>query len=142
MQERKVEFMSISWKGESLSQKASLAGTVLALVSLVGFVIYGAIYTVYFDLGVIILLLAGAVCSAAYVALKGVIAELAPLAAVLLITAALGLFFLNSYPVWADWYGGFTMYGSEGGIAPVIVLIVLYLLAVICDMIACFTARQ
>ena len=133
--------MKLTFKDMSLSRKAAAAGTALAVIALAAFIVYGAVYTVYYDLGVIVFLLLGALCSAAYVLADHKIAEFAPLAAVLLVTFALGLCFLNSYPVWADWYGGFTMYGSEGGIAPVIVLLVLDLAAIACDMIACFTQR-
>ena len=55
---------------------------------------------------------------------------------------ALGLFFLNSYNVWADWYGGFTMYGSRGGIGPVIALMVILLAGCITGTVSCFTVRR
>lgn len=134
--------MSIDIKGKSFSAKASLLATLLTIVSLIGFIIYGAVYTVYFDWAVILFLIIGGVFSAIYALYDNRFADFAPLFAVIFMTAALGLFFLNSYPVWADWYGGFTMYGSEGGIVPVIVLIVLYLLTIIFDMIACFTPKS
>lgn len=133
--------MKLTFKDMSLSRKAAAAGTALAVIALAAFIVYGAVYTVYYDLGVIVFLLLGALCSAAYVLADHKIAEFAPLAAVLLVTFALGLCFLNSYPVWADWYGGFTMYGSQGGIVPVVIVLALLLLGILAGIISCFTSK-
>lgn len=129
-------------KNKSFSEKASLLGGILALVSLVAFCIYGIIYNRYFDTTVALCFLLGALSSGAYGFIDKPVAEYAPLAAVFFDGFGLGLFFLNSYEVWADWWGGFNMYGSSGGIAPVITIIVLILLSAICNIVACFTVRK
>lgn len=127
---------------KSFSEKAGLAGGALSLVSLIAFCIYGITYSQYFDITVAACFLLGALCSAVYGVSDSKAAEYGPLAGVFFAGFGLGLFFLNSYEVWADWWGGFDMYGSAGGIAPVITIMVITFLSAICDIIACFTVRE
>lgn len=134
--------MKISLKDSSFSVKLSLIAAILGLVSFVAFLIYGAVYSVYADWAVALFLILGAACYLGYALLDNKFAELLPLIGVVLTGIGFNLFFLNSYNVWADWYGNFNMYGSEGGIAPVIVQMVLDLLTIIAGIIACFTSKQ
>lgn len=133
--------MSINFKGLKLSAKSSIISAALSLIELIVFCIYGAVYNTYFDIAVVLFLAAAVLCSAGYALLDKKIAQWLNLVAVFCGTFALGLFFLNSYPVWADWYGGFTMYGSQGGIAPVIVIMVINILAMVLEIISCFTDK-
>lgn len=82
-----------------------------------------------------------AACFALYAVRNNGWAEYLGLAAVVLLSYATGLFFLNSYTVWADWYGNFNMYGSRGGVAPVIVQLVLLLAAIILGIVSCFQSK-
>ena len=125
----------------SVSTKMSQAGALIGLVGLAAFCIYGAVFQ-YFDLVVLLTIALGVVCAEGYVLLDAKPAELLNLAGVACYAYAVGLFFLNSYPVWADWYGGFTMYGSRGGIAPVVAIMVILLAGCVAGIISCFTPKR
>jgi len=125
----------------SASAKMSQIGALIGLVGLAAFCIYGAVFQ-YFDLVVMLAIAVGVVCAEGYALLDARPAELMNLASVMCYAYAVGLFFLNSYPVWADWYGGFTMYGSRGGIAPVVAIMVILLIGCIAGIISCFTAKR
>lgn len=59
-----------------------------------------------------------------------------------MLICATGPFFLNSYTVWVDWYGNFNMYGSRGGVVPVIVQFVLLFAANILGIVSCFQGKE
>ena len=63
-------------------------------------------------------------------------------AAVACITFGMGLFFLNSYPVWADRLNNISMYGSRGTLVPVIALLVLMVAAIVAGIVSCFTQKE
>lgn len=128
-------------KALCVSTKMSQIGALIGLVGLVAFCIYGAVFQ-YFDLVVMLVIAVGAVCAEGYVLWEAKPAELMNLASVACYAYAVGLFFLNSYPVWADWYGGFTMYGSRGGIAPVVAIMVILLAGCVAGIVSCFTAKR
>jgi hypothetical protein len=128
-------------RSKSFSEKASLLGAALNLVTLVTFCIYGAVYN-YFDTIVVLTLALGVACSVGYAMLKGVAAEFLNLLAVACVSFGLGLFFLNSYPVWADRLNNISMYGSRGTLVPVIAIMVLCFLVVLADIISCFTRKE
>lgn len=127
---------------KSFSALAALAGTVLSAVAAVADLIYGLIYSEYFDSVVLLCLVASAVCLALYAVMNKVATEFLNLLAVLALGFSLGLFFLNSYPVWADWWGHFDMYGSRGGVGPVIAIIAITLVAAICGIVSCFGRKE
>lgn len=54
---------------------------------------------------------------------------------------ALGLFFLNSFPVWADNLNGITMYASRGGLAPVVAIAAVMLACILAEIVSCFLSR-
>lgn len=134
--------MKFTWKGKSASAGLALIGAAVSTAALIGFCLYGAVYNEYFDLLIAGFLLLSAVGSAAYSQIDQKATELLNLASVFLTTFALGLFVLNSYEVWADWYGNFDMYGSRGGIVPVVILYVLFLAAIFCNMVSCFMRKD
>ena len=127
-------------KASGVSGKLSQFSALLGLVSLVACCIYGAVFQ-YFDLVVLLTIALGVVCMEGYVLSSARPAQLLNMFGVAGYSYAVGLFFLNSYPVWADWYGNFTMYGSRGGIAPVVAIIVLLLVCCVTGIISCFTAK-
>ncbi|MBD5133476.1 MAG: hypothetical protein HDT38_03235 [Clostridiales bacterium] len=126
-------------KTASFSVKSSQLGALLGLAAFIAYGIYGMVFD-YFDFVVFLALLLGTVCAQTYVLVKK--SQYLNLLSVVSHSFGLGLLFLNSYPVWADWYGNFTMYGSRGGVAPVILLILLTVLAILCGMISCFTIKR
>ncbi len=134
--------MKINVKEKSFSEKASLAGAGAALITAAAFCIYGAVYSQYADAGVAGFLLLGAAASLAYTFIDGTIADLGSLAGAFCVSFSMGLFFVNSYNVWADWYGNFHMYSSQGGIAPVIALLILYLVSIISNIVSCFAGKE
>ncbi len=134
--------MKLTLKGKSLSSKVSMISAGAGLISFIAFCIYGAVYNKYFDLAVAGFVALGAVCSFIYATVEVKATELLNVVAVFLTTFALGLMAQNAYPVFADWYGNFSMYGSSGGIAPVIILVVLFVITIVLGLISCFTKRE
>lgn len=103
--------------------------------------LYGMIYD-YFDTVVSLTLALGVAGMAAYALADKVWSELLNLAAVACITFGMGLFFLNSYPVWADRLNNISMYGSRGTLVPVIALLVLMVAAIVAGIVSCFTQKE
>lgn len=128
-------------KVKSLSAKVSLLSAALNLVTLVIFCIYGAVYD-YFDTVVFAALALGVVCAALYALMDNKVAEVLNLVAVLCVSFGVGLFFLNSYPVWADRLNNITMYGSRGTLFPVISIMILCFVTVIIEIVSCFTRKE
>lgn len=127
-------------KVKSLSAKVSLLSAALNLVTLVIFCIYGAVYD-YFDTVVFLALALGVVCAVLYALMDNKVAEVLNLVAVLCVSFGVGLFFLNSYPVWADRLNNITMYGSRGTLFPVISIMILCFVTVIIEIVSCFTRK-
>lgn len=128
-------------KVKSLSAKVSLLSAALNLVTLVIFCIYGAVYD-YFDTVVFLTLALGVVCAVLYALMDNKVAEVLNLVAVLCVSFGVGLFFLNSYPVWADRLNNITMYGSRGTLFPVISIMILCFVTVIIEIVSCFTRKE
>lgn len=128
-------------KVKSLSAKVSLLSAALNLVTLVIFCIYGAVYD-YFDTVVSLALALGVVCAVLYALMDNKVAEVLNLAAVLCVSFGVGLFFLNSYPVWADRLNNITMYGSRGTLFPVVSIMILCFVTVIIEIVSCFTRKE
>ena len=102
---------------------------------------YGMVYD-YFDTVVFLTLALGMVGMAAYALVDRAWSELLNLAVVACITFGMGLFFLNSYPVWADRLNNISMYGSRGTLLPVITLLVLMVAAIVVGIVSCFTQKE
>lgn len=134
--------MNFSFKELSKSARAALIGGGLGILTLLGFLVYGAVYNVYFDIVVALCLALGAGALGVYALVNKAWADFFPLIAVVLMSFGAGLFFLNSYPVWADWYGNFNMYGSQGGVTPVILILVPFFAAIICGIVSCFKVKE
>lgn len=128
-------------KVKSLSARVSLLSAALNLVTLVIFCIYGAVYD-YFDTVVFLALALGVVCAVLYALMDNKVAEVLNLAAVLCVSFGVGLFFLNSYPVWADRLNNITMYGSRGTLFPVVSIMILCFVTVIIEIVSCFTRKE
>lgn len=134
--------MKVNLKNAGVSGKISLAAAALGLVTLAAFLIYSAMYSVYFDSAVVIFLLLGIAGHVGYALWNSRIADVLPLAAVICAGIGMNIFFLNSYTVWADWWGNFNMYGSQGGVTPVIIILILAILSIICGIVTCFTRKN
>ena len=130
-----------SYKTLCTSEKLSRVSALLGLVGLVAFCLYATLFR-YFDLAVLLTIAVGVVSTEGYLHVGGLPGEFLNLLGVGCYAYALGLFFLNSYPVWADWYGHFTMYGSRGGIAPVIAIMAILLAGCLTGIISCFTVKK
>ena len=128
-------------KVKSLSAKVSLLSAALNLVTLVIFCISGAVYD-DFDTVVFLALALGVVCAVLYALMDNKVAEVLNLAAVLCVSFGVGLFFLNSYPVWADRLNNITMYGSRGTLFPVVSIMILCFVTVIIEIVSCFTRKE
>lgn len=127
-------------KHTNVNSKAAFCAAALSAVIAIIFLIYGLVNS-YFDLVILICQLGAAACFALCALKSSGWTEYLGLAAVMLLSYATGLFFLNSYTVWADWYGNFNMYGSRGGIAPVIVQLALLFAAIILGIVSCFQSK-
>ena len=128
-------------KGKSISAKLSLIAAAVNMVAMVAFIIYGAIYS-YMDSIVVLALLLGAVCGLAYALVDKKATEFLNLVQVLLVSYGVGLFFLNSYPVWADRLNNITMYGARGSLVPVVAIILLCFATAILGIASCFTRKE
>lgn len=128
-------------KGKSISAKLSLIAAALNLITLIAFVIYGTIYS-YMDSVVVLSLLLSTVCGGVYALVDRKAAEFLDLAQVILVSYGVGLFFLNSYPVWADRLNNITMYGARGSLVPVVAVILLCFATAILGIASCFTRKE
>ena len=128
-------------KGKSISAKLCLAGGAINLLALAVFCVYGVVYS-YLDSMVILALALGVACAVAYALVDHKATEFLNLVQVLLVSYGVGLFFLNSYPVWADRLNNITMYGARGGLAPVIVVMLMCFAAVFLAIGSCFTRKE
>lgn len=128
---------------EPKPDKLRLTAAALSAVSLVAFTIYGLVFN-YFDTFV----LGGLALAAVLYAFSGIgkgsrkLADAALPVGVLSVAAAEALFFVNSFPVWADEVNGITMYNSRGGLVPVIGLLILLLASAITGIVASFKASK
>lgn len=118
-----------------------LTAAVLSAVSLAAFTVYGLVFN-YFDTFVFGGLALAAVLYAFSGLSKGKLADAALPAGVLSVAAAEALFFVNSFPVWADEVNGITMYNSRGGLVPVVGLLILLLASAITGIVASFEASK
>jgi len=133
-------------KNNGIRSNLIVGVTAVAAITLIIYIIYGAVYD-YFDIGVFFIMLAALVLYGASAAMATM--DKAPktsLAALVLgnicFAWALGFFFLNSYPVWADEVNGITMYNSRGGLFPVITIILLFFICIITGSVAAFKEKK
>ena len=133
--------MKLSLKSMSFSAKACFLGGAVNLVALVAFCIYGAVYE-YFDYIVCLSLILGVLCSVGYTLIDNFAAEYLNPVAIFCESSGLGLFFLNSYPVWADRLNDITMYGSRGTLVPVIAIMVLCIVSIALYIVSCFGGKE
>ncbi len=132
----------VTFKNRSNSAYAVLGAAALTLITLILYVIYGNVYK-YYDYMVALDLIFATVCFAAYFVFgraKGL--GFLNMLAVAFVAFGLGVFFFNSYPVWADELNGITMYNSRGGLFPVISLIVLFLIPMVTGIVTCFAKEE
>ena len=118
-----------------------LAAAVLSAASLAAFTVYGLVFN-YFDTVVFGGLALAAVLFGFAGVGKGKLAAAALPAGVLSVALAEALFFVNSFPVWADEVNGITMYNSRGGLVPVIAILILLLASAVTGIVASFRASK
>lgn len=128
-------------KKKSLSEKFSLISACVGAVTLIIFCIYGLVYD-YMDSAVVISLVLSVACGTGYILLHAKVVEMLNLLQVICVSWGMGLFFLNSYPVWADRLNGIDMYGSRGTLFPVITILVMCLGTAVTGIISCFTRKE
>ena len=128
-------------KLETISVKAGFLGGVLGAAAWIGFIIYGFMYD-YFDTVVFLTFGIGAVAPFLYIVWNHKAAELLNLLAAVSISYGVGLFFLNSYPVWADRLNHITLYGARGTLVPVVIIMALCFAAVAADAVSCFNRKN
>ena len=87
-------------------------------------------------------LLLSTVCGGVFALVDRKAAEFLNLAQVILVSYGVGLFFLNSYPVWADRLNNITMYGARGSLVPVVAVILLCFATAILGIASCFTRKE
>jgi len=122
----------------SLSGKLSALAAVITAVSVIVYVIYGLVFN-YFDLVVLLFLIGACACAYFHAAGKSFYLNMT---AVMCLSGAIALFFLNSFPVWADELNGITMYASRGGLVPVISILILLFGSVILEIVSCFLKER
>ena len=122
-------------------ERESRIGSLIGIVTLIIFCIYGFAYQ-YFDTVVVLGMLFGIICSEMYLHCKARAAQCLNVASILCASFALGLFFMNSYPVWADRLNNISMYSSRGTLFPVITILIFQVAAILCEVVSCFRARE
>jgi hypothetical protein len=127
-------------KAKGFGAMAGLLSAGAGVVTLVAYTVYGITFD-YLDAVVEWTLLAGILCAVADTVLDQKAFGLLNLISTMFISYALGLFALNSFPVWADNLNGITMYASRGGLVPVVILLLLFLITVVLEMISCFMTK-
>lgn len=140
-EDAKAAPVSVTSEEKKQPNKLRLTAAVFSAVSLIGFVIYGLVFN-YFDTFVAGGLMLATVLYAFSAFNKGKLGAIALPSGVLSVAAAQALFFVNSFPVWADEVNGITMYNSRGGLVPVIALLVLLLASAITGIVASFKASK
>lgn len=130
----------MNFKTKSFSEKTCILSAALNVITLIAFCIYGMMYD-YLDTVVLLTLLLGIVASAAYAFINSKAVELLNLVAIMCVSFGMGLFFLNSYPVWADRLNHISMYSSRGTLLPVITLLIMMVAVIMMDIVSCFTAK-
>lgn len=124
--------------GRKLTSYLNLGAAAMCLITMITFCVYGAVNR-YYDSIVCLNIILAMLCFTGYFlfnAYKG--GRVLNIIGVILLSFALTFFFINSYPVWADELNGITMYGSRGGLAPVIAIIVMMVLSVVAGIVSCF----
>ncbi len=121
------------------SAAASFLCALFGAITVVAYVIYGIMYD-YFDTVVFLALVLGAGCALGYALVQK--SQFLNLVSVACNSFGVGLFFLNSYPVWADRLNGITMYGSRGTLVPVIAIIIMSFLCVFIEIVSCFLPKE
>ena len=126
---------------KDISSRFSVISACIGILVTVIFCIYAAVYD-YFDIVVLICFVLGIALSVLYVMKASKVSELFNLLSVLCYSFGVGLFFLNSYPVWADRLNHISMYGSRGTLLPVVTIMLLTFAAAITGMISCFARKE
>ena len=127
-------------KEKGAGARISFLCSIVSLIGLVAYLIYGIVYD-YLDSVVLIAFLAGALCAAGYCFREEAVLGLLNLVSAACLSYGIGLFFLNSFPVWADNLNGITMYASRGGLPPVIAILVILVLAILLEIVSCFMGK-
>ncbi len=128
-------------KSKSLSEILCFIGGALSLITLVIYLVYSLIYD-YFDYIVVIGLALGVLSAVGYLMIKGKVSEFLNLFGVVVISYSLGIFFLNSFPVWADRLNHIDMYGARGSLVPVVIIMLLLIFAILFTIASCFSRRE
>lgn len=126
---------------ENKATRGSVISAVAGLVGLIAYTVYGFVFD-YFDTAVFAAIVLGIILAALDVTNKVQPVRVFNLLCVVCLSFAIGVFFMNSFPVWADNLNGITMYGSRGGLPPVIAIMVIMLVAIISGIRACFAGEE
>ena len=117
--------------------RGTLIAALLGVISMIVYLIYGVMYS-YYDAAVLGGFVLGIVFTLLDAALAGIRVKIFSLLAVCSYSFGLGIFFMNSFPVWADRLNGITMYGARGTLAPVVAIMVLMILLILFGIVKCF----
>lgn len=121
--------------------RSALVAVVIGIISLIVYIVYGVMYS-YFDTAVLGGFVLGIVFTALDALLPQVSVRIFSLLAVFSYSFGLGIFFMNSFPVWADRLNGITMYGSRGTLVPVVAIMVLMILLILFGIVKCFGKEE
>ena len=124
-------------QSNGLSRNISFFACAVGIVTLAAYCIYGAVFD-YFDTVVCGFLALAVVLDALHFFAAAKAASACNLLSVMCLSGAIALFFLNSFPVWADELNGITMYASRGGLPPVIAILILLFIAALAEIVSCF----
>lgn len=128
-------------KAMGISEKCSQICAVVSFITLIFYCFYGVIYD-YFDTVVCFSFVLGMLCAEIYAVVPKKWTSFLNLLSVISLSFGIGLFFLNSYPVWADRLNNIEMYGSRGTLVPVVAIILLTFVCILIEIVSCFTLNR
>lgn len=114
-----------------------------SVICLVAYTVYGAVYD-YFDIAVFLSMIFAIAAGFVYSLLRsdnkivGKILDFLNVIMAALLAIGFAVMIKNSIYVWADELNGIKMFGSRGGLAPVVALIAMFVVALVAEIVTCF----
>lgn len=126
-----------------IGKRVTLFVALYSVLCLAAYTVYGLVYD-YFDVAAFLCILLAVAAGLGYFFLASEnrrmrkLLDFMTVIMVLLLSFGFAILVKNSVYVWADELNGITMFGSRGGLAPVLVLMTMFLLGLIAEIVACF----
>lgn len=127
--------------GKRISGLLNVINIVLGIVSIIVYTA-NALRLNEFNANVVIFLVIAIALEAVYLLVKHPVAELANVAACVMVTMAIGKLAIASIGTFADVVNGITMFGSSGEIGYIITLLVMMGITLLIEIVSCFMSGE